>query len=102
MSRMKPKVRARLTSFRKLVVEKSIVARLRVAMEHRVVELDLEVDAEALEGSKRAHFSPSFTSTGRRHAHEPLRGVLQLDPADWMRNTNGPALPSMIGTSPAV
>ena len=49
---MKPKVRARLTSFRKEVVEKSIERLLRAALEDRVIELDLEVDLEAIERSK--------------------------------------------------
>ena len=57
---MKPKVRARLTSFRNEVVEKSIDAVLRAALEHRVVELDFEVDLEAVVTARSAaHLSPS-------------------------------------------
>ena len=49
MSRMKPKVRARLTSLTKEVVEKSISALDVTCWEHRVVEIDREADLEAVE-----------------------------------------------------
>ena len=53
-------------------------------------------------GSNRAHLSPSCTSTVRRTRTNRFGAFCTSMPADWIRNTKGPALPSMIGTSPAV
>ncbi len=50
-------------------------------------------------GSKRATLSPSVTSTGRVMRMKRLGASCSATPADWMRNTNGPAEPSMIGSS---
>ena len=53
-------------------------------------------------GSRRAHLSPSRTSTGRFTLMKRLAARCSTMPADWTRNTNEPADPSRIGISGAV
>jgi len=53
-------------------------------------------------GSNRAHLSPSSTCTLFRMRRKRFGALCSWIPADWMRNTKGPALPSMIGTSGAL
>jgi hypothetical protein len=97
---MKPKVRARLISRRNEVEEKSIEAVCRMALEHGVVEFDLEIDLEAIKGSEARPLVTVADFHRPADADEALRGAFcSAMPADWMRNTKGPALPSMIGTS---
>ncbi len=101
-SRIKPKVRARLTSLTNEVVEKSIAAAclrlLNTGWSKAIVKLTLKPS----KGSKRAHLSSSFTITGWRIRINFLAAFCSSIPADWIRNTKGPALPSMIGTSGAL
>ena len=78
-SRMKPKVRARLISLRKHVVEKSIVARLSALLEDRVIELDLEIHFEAVVRLEARPLVAIATSIGARIADEALRRGLLLD-----------------------
>jgi hypothetical protein len=95
-SRMKPKVRARLISFRNEVVEKSMGALRALKI---VIELDLEIH--------RNRCTDRSAPTCRRpapdrleHAHETLRRrLLWMRPTAIERRTD--QLPSMIGTSSA-
>src|SRR3569833_1577146 len=53
-------------------------------------------------GSKRAHLSASSTLIGFLMRINRFGAFCSSTPADWIRNTKGPALPSMIGTSGAL
>ncbi len=76
---MKPNVRARLISFRKEVVEKSIDARCAMPVEDRVLEIDLEVDAEAVVRLEAHPLVAVLDLDALAHADEALRRVLLLD-----------------------
>ena len=49
-----------------------------------------------------AYLPPPRTSTRRLMRMNRLGRFCSSTPADWIRNTKGPALPSMIGTSGAL
>ncbi|KGD34974.1 hypothetical protein DO72_5452 [Burkholderia pseudomallei] len=53
-------------------------------------------------GSRRANLSPSRISTGFVTLMNFFAAFCSSMPADWIRNTNVAALPSMIGISSAV
>ena len=71
-------------------------------LEHRVVELDLEVDLEAIERIEPRPLVAVIDLQAFLDADEALGRRCSSMPADCSRNTNGPALPSMIGTSAAL
>ena len=50
-------------------------------------------------GSNSAHLSPSSTRTGLITRINFLGTSCSTTPADWIKNTKGAALPSIIGTS---
>ena len=101
MSRMKPNVRARLISRTNDVVEKSTsevcTPPLKTGWSKSIVNLTLKPS----NGSKRANFSPSRTSTGFLTRMKRFGAPCSRMPADCTRKTNGAALPSMMGTSSA-
>ena len=99
---MKPKVRARLTSLTKEVVEKSSTAWLVCSLKTGWLNSMVKATLKPLKGSKRAHLSPSSTCTGCLIRMNFFGAFCCTMPADWMRKTKGPALPSMIGTSAAL
>jgi hypothetical protein len=82
-------------------VEKSIDGALAVLAEHRVLELDLEVDPEAVVGLEARPLVAVLDLDGPRMRTKRFGADCSSMPADCIRNTNGPALPSMIGTSGA-
>ena len=73
-----------------------------MGLEYGVIEFDLEVDFEAVKGIQPGPFVPSSTTTGRLIRINRLGTFCSTIPAAWIRNTNGAALPSMIGTSEAL
>ena len=99
---MKPKVRARLTSFTNEVVEKSTDASLERSRNTGWSNSMAKETLKPSKGSKPAHLSPSSTRTGLVIRMKRFAAFCSSTPADWMRKTNGPALPSMIGTSGAL
>src|SRR5690625_167262 len=62
----------------------------------------LKETLKPLKGRKLAVLSPSRTVTGRRMRMNCFGASCSSMPADWMRKTKGPALPSMMGTSAAL
>jgi hypothetical protein len=74
----------------------------RAIAENRVIEVDGEGDLEAIEGKEAGFLVSVLDGHGPLDADELFCRGLLLDPADWIRNTKGPALPSMIGTSLAL
>src|SRR5438132_13026134 len=98
---MKPKVRARLTSFRNDVVEKSMDARCERRLKTGWLNSISKFTLKPSKGSNCAHLSPSSTRSRFFTRMKRFGRRCSSMPADCSRNTKGPALPSMIGTSAA-
>src|SRR5256885_7144312 len=91
---MKPKVRARLTSLRNEVVEKSIEARCERRLKIGWLNSISKFTLKPSNGSNCAHLSPSSTRSRFFTRMKRFGWCCSSMPADCSRNTNGPALPS--------
>ena len=63
---------------------------LRAALEHRVIELDFEVDLEAVVRIEARPLVAVLDLDALQDAHETLAAFCSSMPADCSRNTNGP------------
>jgi hypothetical protein len=70
--------------------------------EHRVVKIDGKRDLEAIKGKEAGYLVSIFNRDLALMRINFFAAACSSIPADWIRNTNGPALPSMIGTSLAL
>ena len=96
---MKPNVRARATSFTYECSAKSMTTCRFSDPNTGCGKSIVKSSLKPSNGSKRAHLSPSRTSTDSRMRMYCLRASCSTMPADCSRKTNGAALPSMIGSS---
>ena len=98
---VKPKVRAREISRTKETSAKS-TSTVECSGSNTGCANSMEkLTLKPLNGSRRTFLSPCSISSGCRMRTKRLRAACSSMPADCSRNTNVPALPSMIGTSSA-
>src|SRR5205823_7085825 len=88
---MKPKVRARLTSFRNEVVEKSMDARCERRLKTGWLNSISKFTLKPSKGSNCAHLSPSSTRSRFFTRMKRFGRRCSSMPADCSRNTKGPA-----------